>query len=195
MAIRLVHFHRMVAGHLDGADLGLNLLTPTDEREAHLDFSTPYMKTAPTVLVRSGTALRDLAGAQEMLWGAIRATTFVDDIANSIAPEQATKIFDGQHDLLAALGAGRVEAALFDLPLAVAIASRSRGRLEAVAQLPGREALAVALPKGSPNRQAVDSAIRAFTADGTIERLLRRWVGADAAEAESAIPLLHTTLH
>ena len=45
------------------------------------------------------------------------------------------------------------------------------------------------------NRQAVDSAIRAFTADGTIEDLLSEWVGSDATEAESAIPLLHTTLH
>jgi ABC-type amino acid transport substrate-binding protein len=51
------------------------------------------------------------------------------------------------------------------------------------------------MPKDSPNRQAVDSAIRAFTADGTIEDLLERWVGGEAADAESAIPLLHTTLH
>ena len=36
----------------------------------------------------------------------------------------------------------------------------SHGELEAVAQLPDKEALAVALPKDSPNRQAVDSAIR-----------------------------------
>ena len=47
----------------------------------------------------------------------------------------------------------------------------------------------------APNRQAVDSAIRAFTADGTIENLLEEWVGAEAANAESQIPLLHTTLH
>jgi ABC-type amino acid transport substrate-binding protein len=79
--------------------------------------------------------------------------------------------------------------------LAVATAEESGGALEAVAQLPDKEALAVALPKDSPNRQAVDSAIRAFTADGTIERLLEDWVGAEAANAESSIPLLHTTLH
>jgi ABC-type amino acid transport substrate-binding protein len=53
----------------------------------------------------------------------------------------------------------------------------------------------VGMPKGSPNRQAVDSAIRALTADGTIEGLLEDWVGDEAANEESAIPLLHTSLH
>ena len=95
--------------------------------------------------------------------------------------------------MLEALRAGKVDAVMFDLPLAVATARLSRGKLEAAAQLPEHEPISVALPKGSPNRQAVDSAIRAFTADGTIERLLDRWVGSEAAEAETAIPLLQTT--
>ncbi len=193
--IRIVHFHRLVEGHLGGADLGIDLLTPTEERERHLQFSSPYLKTAPTVVVRSGTEVPDLASAQELQWGAIRSTTFVEAIGTSIAPEEPVRLFDGQQEMLDALQAGKVEAVLFDLPLAVATANRSGGRLEAVAQLPDKEAIAVAMPPDSPNRQAVDSAIRALTADGTIERLLERWVGSDAAEAESAIPLLHTTLH
>ena len=193
--IKIVHFHRLVEGHLGGADLGIDLITPTGEREQVLEFSTPYLKSAPTVVVRSGTGVPDLASAQELRWGAVRSTTFVEAITDSIVPEAATRLFDGQRELLAALRTGRVEAALFDLPLAVAIANESKGTLEAVAQLPEHEALSVALPKGSSNRQAVDSAIRAFTADGTIEDLLSEWVGSDATNAESAIPLLHTTLH
>lgn len=193
--VEIVHFHRLVEGHLGGADLGIDLITPTEERERGLEFSTPYLKAAPTVVVRSGTEVPDLASAQELRWGAVRSTTFVEAIANSIDPEEETQLFDGQREMLDALESGRVEAVMFDLPLAVAVANRSGGRLEAVAQLPDKEAIAVALPQGSPNRQAVDSAIRAFTADGTIERLLERWVGSEAAEAESAIPLLHTTLH
>jgi polar amino acid transport system substrate-binding protein len=195
VAIKIVHFHRIVAGHLGGADLGIDLITPTDERERKLTFSVPYLKAAPTVVVRSGTEVPDLATAQELRWGAIHSTTFVETIADSIVPEQPTIVYDGQRELLDALREGRVQAALFDLPLAVAIARLSHGGLEAVAQLPEREPLSVALPKGSPNRQAVDSAIRAFGANGTIERLLSRWVGSDAASAESSIPLLHTTLH
>lgn len=195
VAIKIVHFHRLVEGHLDGADLGIDLITPTSERGQKLEFSTPYLTTAPTVLVRSGTEVPDLETAQEMRWGAIRSTTFVETIEDSIVPEEPLAVFDGQREVLAALKAGRIEATLLDLPLAVATANGSGGALEAVAQLPDKEALAVAMPKSSSNRQAVDSAIRAFTADGTIEDLLEEWVGSDAANAESAIPLLHTTLH
>jgi ABC-type amino acid transport substrate-binding protein len=193
--IRIVHFHRLVRGHLGGADLGVDLITPTSEREEALEFSQPYLKTAPTVLVRAGTEVPDLKTAQELRWGAIQSTTFVEAIEDSIVPESELVLFDGQQEVLAALRSGKIEATLLDLPLAVATAEDSRGELEAVAQLPDKEALSVALPKGSSNRQAVDSAIRAFTADGTIEDLLEEWVGAEAADAESSIPLLHTTLH
>ncbi len=40
---------------------------------------------------------------------------------------------------------------------------------------------------------AVDSAIRTFTADGTIDQLLRTWIGPSAADAEKSIPLLRTS--
>ena len=179
---------------LGGADLGIDLITPTSEREEHLEFSTPYLKSAPTVLVRAGTEVPDLKTAQELRWGAIQSTTFVETIEDSIVPESEPVLFDGQQEVVAALEEGKIEATLLDLPLAVAIAERSAGQLEAVAQLPDAEALAVALPKGSSNRQAVDSAIRALTSDGTIESLLEEWVGGDAANPEAEIPLLHTTL-
>lgn len=83
---------------------------------------------------------------------------------------------------------------LEDLPAAVATARESGGKLEAAAQLPTKEAIAAALPKNSTNEQAVSSAIRAFTADGTIDRLLKKWVGPAATNGGSSIPLLHTTL-
>lgn len=191
--IRIVPFHRIVAGHLDGADLGLSLITPTAEREESLDFSTPYLDSPPTVVVHAGTEVRDLASARELRWGAIRSTTFVERIDEQIAPETTTKVFDGQRGLLAALEASEVDAVLFDLPLAVSLADHSGGSLEAVAQLPKPEEIAVALPRGSGNVEAVDSAIRAFAADGTIDDLLDRWVGPEAANAEHAVPLLRTS--
>jgi polar amino acid transport system substrate-binding protein len=191
--VKVVHFHRIVAGHLGGADLGLALVTPTAEREEVLDFSTPYLDSPPTVVVRAGTEVPDLATAEELRWGVVRATTFVAAIEDQIAPETTTKVYDGQREMLEALEAGKVDAVMFDLPLAVSIADRSGGKLEAVAQLPSPEEIAAALPKGSDNREAVDSAIRSFIADGTIHDLLERWVGSKAADAEHALPLLRTT--
>jgi polar amino acid transport system substrate-binding protein len=192
--IVLVHFHRIVSGQLGGADLALDLITPTSQRQASLDFSSPYMDAAPTVVVRSGTPVADLDSAQRLRWGAVRATTFVDTIMDSIMPDHPLRIYDNTNEMLSALRGGRVDAVLLDMPLAVLTAARSQGRLDAAAQLPRSETIAAALPKGSRNLDAVDSAMRAFSADGTLKHLLKVWVGQEAADAESSIPLLHTTL-
>jgi polar amino acid transport system substrate-binding protein len=192
--IVLEHFHRIVSGQLGGADLALDLITPTAQRAQDLDFSSPYLDAAPTVVVRAGTPVTDLDAAQRLRWGAVRATTFVNIISESIMPDGPMRIYDNTDEMLSALRTGKVDAVLLDMPLAVLTARRSHGRLRAAAQLPRHETIAAALPKGSSNFDAVDSAMRAFAADGTLPHLLSVWVGQAAADAESSIPLLHTTL-
>jgi polar amino acid transport system substrate-binding protein len=191
--IELEHFHRIVGGDLGHADLALDLITPTADRRQSLDFSAPYLDAAPTVVVRDGTDVPDLDTAQGLRWGAVRATTFVGIIGSLISPDEPVRMFDNSPEMLAALENSQIDAVLLDMPLAVVTARRSAGRLQAAAQLPVTESIAAALPKGSSNLQAVNSSMRAFTADGTIDHLLQVWVGSDAANAESSIPLLHTT--
>ena len=192
--IKIEHFHRIVQGQLGDADLSLDLITPTSERSRSLTFSAPYLESAPTVVTGAETSVPDLATAQGLRWGAVRATTFVETIAGRIRPDTPTRIYDNTADMMRGLESRQVDAVLLDLPAAVATADHSGGRLRAAAQLPVPETIAAALPKGSDNEQAVSSAFRAFTADGTIKRLLRVWVGSDAANAESSIPLLETIL-
>jgi polar amino acid transport system substrate-binding protein len=187
-------FNRIVHGLLKGADLALDLLTPTARRARWLTFTSSYLDAAPTVLARAGTSVPDLATAQGLRWGAVRGTTFVEITRTMIRPDRLVRIYPSTSDLVLALESGEVDAGLLDLPLAVVTAARSAGRLHAAAQLPDSELIAAALPRGSSNGQAIDSAIRAFSANGTIDRLLRVWVGPAAANAESSIPLLHTTL-
>ncbi len=197
--LRSVHveiepFQRIVSGHLDGAVMALALITPTEERKRHLDFSDAYLDAAPNVVARTGTEIPDLATAQQMRWGALSGSTFAGIVSHLIAPDDPIRLFTHDAQIEAALEDGRIDAAVFDMPYAVAIAPSSGGRLRAPAKLPVDESIAAALPRGSSNVQAVNSAIHAFTADGTIDALLRRWVGASAANAESSIPLLRTEL-
>jgi ABC-type amino acid transport substrate-binding protein len=192
--VKIEPFHRIVQGQLDGADIALDLITPTTERGQRLSFSYAYLNAAPTVVVRAGTSVPDLQAAQALRWGVVRATTFVGIIDSMISPNGPVRMYDSTSDMVIALERGQIDAALLDLPLAVVTADRSGGRLSAAAQLPDAELIAAALPKGSGNVQAVDSAFNAFTADGTIDHLLKAWVGSSAANAESSIPLLQTTL-
>jgi polar amino acid transport system substrate-binding protein len=191
--VRTENFNRIVSGRLDGADLALDLISPTSERERSLAFSSPYLDSAPTVLVRTGTAVPDLATAQGLRWGVVRGTTFVGIVNTLVGPDQPTRVYDDTSALVTAIEDRQIDAVLLDLPLAVVTADRSHGRLSAAAQLPETEMIAAAMPKGSGNQEAVDSALRAFTADGSIDHLLRVWVGTAAADAETSIPLLQTT--
>ena len=81
---------------------------------------------------------------------------------------------------------------LLDLPVAMAQAAALPDRFEVLAQLSGQEGLAAALPNGSDNLEAVDSAIRAFLADGTIDDLSERWLGARLGSGAANIPLIRT---
>jgi polar amino acid transport system substrate-binding protein len=190
--VRLVQFHRVVGGDLGGADLGLDLITATPARERVLDFTSPYLNAPPTVVVRAGTSVPDLQTAQGLRWGVVRGTTFVSIVDTVVAPDAPVREFDSTSEVLAAIEDHRVGATLLDLPLALVSARQSGGRLQAAAQLAQSETIAVALPKGSDNVAAADSAIRAFTADGTIRRLERTWLGSGAADAIKSIPLLRT---
>jgi polar amino acid transport system substrate-binding protein len=186
------HFHRIVNGQLDGADLALDLITPTAQRSKLLSFSAPYLDAAPTVVVQNGASVPDLETAQGLRWGAVRETTFIGIINSEIAPNDPVRIFDNTSQMLAALEAHQIDAVLLDLPLAVVTAERSGGRLAAVAQLPGSEMIAAAMPKGSSNEQAVDSAMEAFVNDGTMNHLVHAWVGSAANDAEKSLPLIQT---
>jgi polar amino acid transport system substrate-binding protein len=186
-------FHRIVEGHLNGADLGLDLITPTTARAKVLDFSDPYLDAAPTVVAHTGTNVSDLETARQLRWGVVRGTTFVGILQSSITPSSSTKLYESNNAMVAALEDRQIDAILLDLPLAVVTANDSDGRLRAAAQLPESESIAAALPKGSPNAEAINSAFRAFATDGTIDDLIKRWVGPAAANAEKSIPLLETT--
>jgi ABC-type amino acid transport substrate-binding protein len=107
-SVRVVveHFHQIVAGDLGGADLALDLITPTSERDQHLDFSTPYLTDAPTVVVRRGVSIPDLSTAQALRWGATRATTFIGDIQSLVDPDLPVRIFDQEGEMMAGLDRG-----------------------------------------------------------------------------------------
>jgi ABC-type amino acid transport substrate-binding protein len=191
LVVRTEPFSRIVAGHLDGADLALSLITPTSTREQVLDFGSPYINAAPALLVRAGISVPDLQTAQGLRWAVESNTTLESTITDVIQPYQPPLEFDSRQGVLAALRSGRANATLFDLPAAEAIAN-SDPKLVVAAQLADPEPIAAALPHGSQNVQAVSSAVRAMLADGTIDNLAQRWLGVSLSDSEANVPLLRT---
>jgi len=172
-----VPFVKLVGGDLGGADLGLSELTATSVRERVLSFSVPYLPASPAVLVPKGVAVPDLAAARKLSWSVRASTTLEKFLGEVVRPDSPTLAMATRDESVRLLESGQVGAVLLDLPVATALANDSHGRLEVAAQFDTDDDLSAALPKGSANLQAVDSALRAFEADGTIDKLARDTLG------------------
>lgn len=185
-----VSFDDIVSGELGGADIALAAITPTRSRDKVLDFTTGYLDDTTGILVRTGTSVRDVDEAQDLQWGIQHMTTFEDIIADKIHPADPPVTTESQQESIELLRRGEIDAVPLDLPVAIAQATNSNGGFEVAAQIPGEEVLAVALPEGSQNLEATDSAIHAFVADGTIDALAAEWIGPEYADGDVKIPLL-----
>ena len=189
----IVPFSKLTSGHLGGADLALSDITVTAERAKQLAFSTSYLAAPPSILVRPGTEVADVHAAQLLRWAVERGTTLQSALEETIRPSSTPLILEHQRQALQALRSRRVAAVMLDLPVALAYARESPRSYAVAAQLASEDVLAAALPKGSENVEAVDSAIRAFVADGTIEGLGRRWLHTQLQEGQAEeVPTLRT---
>jgi ABC-type amino acid transport substrate-binding protein len=186
-----VPFRQLTAGELGGADLALSDITVTAGRAQRVAFSTPYLNAPPAILVRPGTEVPDVHSAQGLRWAVEAGTTLQSALEDSIRPSAAPQILTHQREVLLALRVDRADAVMLDLPVALAYARESPHTYAVAAQLHSEDVLAAALPKGSENLEAVDSAIRALSADGTIERLGREWLHTDLQEGQAEnVPVL-----
>ena len=82
---------------------------------------------------------------------------------------------------------GRCAAAVYDAPSLATLKAQAPARYGALAgMIPTGERYGVALPKGSPLAPAVDAAVAALVADGTIARLQKQWLSTNLG----ALPVL-----
>lgn len=183
-----VPFGAIVSGHLHGADMALSQLTPTKEREKHLDFTTPYLNAPAGVLARSDVDASDLHGLQSLRWVVSSLSTLTPTVTNRIRPGAAPLVVADRSQALRMLRINGADALLLDLPVALGLARAEPGRFHVLGQLSGGEGLAAALPKGSNNSEIVDSAIRGLQADGTIDDLVSKWLG----KSQGDVPLIRT---
>jgi polar amino acid transport system substrate-binding protein len=183
-----VPFSEILAGDLHGADLALSQLTPTEEREAAVDFTTPYLSAPPGILAPHRVDAADAEALRELRWVVPRGSTLTPIVRDRIRPAQDPIEVEDRDAALGVLRSGRADAVLLDLPVALGLARAEPGRFRVLGQLEGEQGLAAVLPEGSRNVEIVDSAIRSLQADGTIDDLTERWLG----RSTSDVPLILT---
>ena len=166
----------LVAGEFDVILAGMSI---TAEREESIDFSEAYYPPTPSVfLARAGAG-------DDAVEGTIGVT------ANTIYSDYFTELgrpfvsIEGSTDVADAVLAGDVDAAMVDHGYGVEKLAEHEGRLEIVgpAVLLDR-GLGMGIRKGSDLKERLDEALASMKGDGSLNALIRTWVGAGASTFE-----------
>jgi polar amino acid transport system substrate-binding protein len=188
LRIVVVPFDRIVAGDLGGADLALAQVSITESRAEAVDFSTPYFDTSAAVLARSGESMTDLKTARERSWCIVSSTTEADFVNGVIRPDD---VLERQDDLACAQAVrnGEVDASLLDLPSALVLQQRVDG-LDTVARFGTDEHYGAVLPKGSPNVEQIDAALRELDSNGSLRSFAESWLSTITGRDPLDIPVI-----
>ena len=188
-----VPFDQIASGDLVGADLAIAQISRTRSRALLVDFSTPYFDTSIGVLATTGDEIDDLKTARERTWAVVDGSieqAFLDEI---VLPDSEPVVVADEVAAAAAIEAGEADAALVDLPSALIIAGRS-DRLQVVAQFVNEQQYAIALPRAGVDRHdnldAVDTAVRAFAANGTLDDLFDEWLDPRFESSPDRVPVI-----
>ena len=166
-------------------DFNLQQYSITPERDEIVDFSVPYYAASMAVLTRQPVVdngaeptLESLAG---LIWGADANTTAVPMLAEVIAPERDPLLYGDNADVVEAMKANQIDAALFDLPTALYLAAVTLDDGVILGQFPAERSqspdeFGLLFEDGNPLKACVDTALEALKSSGRLAELEAEWL-------------------
>lgn len=166
-------------------DLNMQQYSITDERDKVVDFSAPYYTAPQAVLttqaIVDGGAEPTMESLKGLKWGVVASTTALPVVTEMIQPEQSPLVYDDNVNVTAALQAGQIDAALFDLPTALYLSAVvvENGALlgqfdPAAAEDP--DFFGALMPEGSELKVCVDQALAVLGDSGKLEEIEATWL-------------------
>ena len=166
-------------------DFGLAEMTITAERKKNIDFSLPYINANQGVMVSMKTTKlpKSIADLKGLTLCAQIGTTGAAFIKDKIKPTKAALYPQNTTIMYQQLKSGRCDAAVYDSP----ILGAQRGLEPAafgpiVGQMVTNEQYGAAFQKNDAIRPAVNKALKALIADGTIGKLSKKYLTFDASK-------------
>ncbi|MEO8527827.1 MAG: transporter substrate-binding domain-containing protein [Pseudolysinimonas sp.] len=172
-------------------DINLQQVSISDDRAANIDFSSEYYAAGQAVITTAGSAadgVTSIAGLKGLLIGAATGTTSLTAVEKIIAPTAGAQVFNSNDDAKLALVNGQVDAIVVDVPTAFYITGVELDAGVIVGSLPSVEGQTdewgLVLAKDSPLTAKVTAAVDALRADGSLDKLVAKWLGSDQGVAE-----------
>ena len=163
----------LVAGDYDTILAGMSI---TDERDEVIDFTQPYIPPNPSVyFAQAGAGDEVVTGKLAAQVSTIQASYLSESGATLVEYELAP-------DLVSAVLNGDVDAALVDLGFALDSIANSQERLALVGPKVILDAgIGIGIREGdSQLKDKLDRAIAAMKEEGSLNALIKKWLGPDA---------------
>ncbi len=167
-------------------DFNLQQFSITEERNAAVDFSSPYYSAPQAVVTYKGSAIEGKTTIAELKGsklGVAVATTSLDYVKDQIGVEP--QVFNDNAAAVTALINGQIDGIVLDLPSAfyVSAVQIEDGNGLILGQLPSTgegDNFGLLLAKDSPITSCVSQAVDAIKADGSLDAITATWLGTDA---------------
>ena len=175
-------------------DINMQQYSITEERDKVVDFSAPYYTAPQAVLttqaVIDGGATGTMDSLKGLKWGVVASATALPVVMEQIEPDQSPLVYDDNANVTAAIQAGQIDAALFDLPTALYLSAvvvdggAILGQFDpAAAENPDQ--FGALMPEGSALKACVDAALTAMTENGTLAQIEAQWL-----QEATGVPLI-----
>ena len=153
-------------------------MTITPEREKQVDFTNSYFDAGQSLLVKKGSAIKsvkDLNKSGTKVLGVTGANS-VENIKKA-APKAKVLELSDYAQAMTALKSGQGVALTTDNGILYGMASQNPG-YEVVGGTFTKEPYGIAVNKGQePLKKALNKALKEIEADGTYNRILKKWFG------------------
>ena len=161
------------------ADIGVAGMTVTPDRQLEVDFSISYANGVQSIIVKEGspiTCADDLyADGANYKVGVQLGTTGDTYCTGDIGKDRVTQYANGNEAIVALLG-GDIDCVVIDNQPALNFVANNEG-LKILETAYTDEDYAIAIKKGNTQlRDAIDKAIQELTADGTIDKILKKYI-------------------
>ena len=164
-------------------NIGMTGITIKDDRKEKVDFSDPYMRSQQFMLVRADESrfsdAKSFAALKDGLIAAQPGTspfyTAVYEILDGNEQNPRIKLFETFGATVQALKAGDVDVVLTDGTAGKGYVDASEGKLKLIGGPLGTEDFGFIFPKGSDLVKPVNAAIASLKADGTFDKLNKKW--------------------
>lgn len=166
-------------------DFNLQQYSITPEREEIVDFSIPYYSAAMAVLTRQPTidagATAEMENLKTLQWGAAASTTAPQFLTDVIQPASEPLLYNDTADVVEAMKAGQIDAALFDLPSALFTAAVLMDDGAILGQFPADRSenpdqFGMLMAEGNPLKECVNAAITALEDSGKLAEIEAQWL-------------------